>query len=119
MNPVARALTEELLAHHRYFCRPGRSIEQCTINYRPLCERAGYPDLGEFVGRHLGETAQWCHDLRLPPLNSLAVNADTRQPGSGYEKAVGCNPITWAAEARACIDCLDYPASVDAAHVRA
>ena len=51
-------------------------------------ERA-YPYLTHGVGHFLGQVAEWCQGNGLPPLNSLAVNAETKMPGDGYYTAAG------------------------------
>ena len=110
MTPVARALTGELLAHHRHVCRPGRPIRPCLIAYADLCERAGYPELTRVVGRFLRETAAWCAERHLPPINALAVNGEAEEPGDGYGVAPGCSLLGWPDEVRRCIACVRYPA---------
>jgi hypothetical protein len=76
--------------------------------YKKLCERAGVPDLYRPVGIFLGELATWCKEKGLPPLNSLAVNAETHIPGVGYDSADGCSYNTWWNDVVACIES-DYP----------
>jgi hypothetical protein len=85
------------------------AINSCIIAYGPLCELAGYPDIVRSVGRYLQETAEWCAEHGLPPLNALAVNGETRMPGESYDVAPGCSLLNWEAEVRACIDYPDYP----------
>ena len=104
-------MTEELLLHHRYVCRPGRPIRDCVIEYGVLCERAGYPEIVRSVGHYLLETARWCSG-RWPPINSLAVNRDSRMPGESYDVAPGCSLLNWPDEAQAAIDCVNYPEHV-------
>lgn len=116
MTPIARALTNELLAHHRYACLPGRGIDQCLITYGNLCKRAGHSEALRSVGRFLLETAEWCAVNNYPPLNSLAVNAESRMPGDSYNIAPGCDLLSWPDEVRACIDFTAYPDTVDQSH---
>ena len=57
MSPIARALTNELLEHHREVCS-GHSfrppiVDWCVIAYGELCRRAGYPGIEQGVGRYL------------------------------------------------------------------
>jgi hypothetical protein len=112
VTPVARALTEELLTHHRAVCHRGRPPASCVIAYRVLCERAGYPEIVRIVGRFLRETAEWCERHDWPPINALAVNGNTQMPGENYDLAPGCSILRWDDEARQCIDFAEYPESV-------
>jgi hypothetical protein len=98
MSGEARALANVLLDHHRRICRPRRltsnavtpdAVYQSTITYGDLCARAGVPYLTRAVARFLAEIADWCNANGWPPLNSLAVNAQTRVPGEGYDGAGG------------------------------
>jgi hypothetical protein len=116
MGPIAISLCNVLLDHHREVCmthtlRPP-IIDRCLITYGDLCERAGYPDLPRGVGRHLQEVAEWCQANNWPPLNSLAVNRDTRMPGDSYDVAPGCSLLGWPSQAEACIVFQDYPEDV-------
>jgi hypothetical protein len=109
MTPIAIALTQELLDHHRHVCQPGRAIDPCLITYGDLCDRAGHSQVLRSVGRFLLETAGWCAAHKHPPINALAVNAESRMPGDSYDVAPGCNLLSWPDEVRACIDHMDYP----------
>ena len=116
MSPIARALTDVLLEHHREVClthtfRPPIE-DRCLITYGDLCERAGYPGIVQGVGRFLQEIAEWCSVNGWPPLNSLAVNKDMRVPGDSYDLAPGCSLVSWQAEVHACIVFDRYPAAV-------
>jgi hypothetical protein len=114
MRAESVALLEVLVTHHRATCRrsdraaPPR--ETCLITYGALCQRAGVPNLTRVVGQSLLEVAQWCEERALPPINSLAVNAETRMPGENYDVAPNCSLLDWPADADACIRCRDYPA---------
>jgi hypothetical protein len=116
MSPEARALTQVLLDHHKKFCRSQSgevsSTDFCLITYGALCECAGLPHLKPTVGRFLREIAEWCHANGWPPLNTLAVNHDTRRPGRGYDGAPGCSLERWQDEAAACIKFAGYPERV-------
>jgi hypothetical protein len=113
MTPVAEALTEVLLTHHAQVCRMRGnrppSIDSCVIVYGDLCERAGVPHLTRSVGNFLQEVAEWCEENGWPPLNSLAVNEQSRMPGEGYHLAPGCNLLEWPSQAEACIAFRGYP----------
>jgi hypothetical protein len=61
------------------------------------------------VGHFIGQVAEWCYQKGVPPLNSLAVNAVTQEPGDGYDGAAGCNLNNWWDQVRACIACKKYP----------
>jgi hypothetical protein len=61
------------------------------------------------VGSFLGEVADWCAAQGHPPLNSLAVNADTGIPGEGYEGAGGFKIVDWPTEVEQCIRFVGYP----------
>jgi hypothetical protein len=113
MSPVARAICQALLDHHRLVCRSeggsAGSIDSCLITYGDLCNRAGVPAVVRRVGHFLQEVAEWCDRSSYPPLNSLAVNQDSRMPGDNYDVAPGCSLLDWPAYARACIAFTDYP----------
>lgn len=109
MTPIAIALTQELLEHHRHVCRPGHAIGSCVITYHDLCERAGCSEILRSVGRFLLESAEWCNANKYPPINALAVNAESRMPGDSYDAAPGCSLLSWPDEVRACIDFVGYP----------
>jgi hypothetical protein len=92
MSEEARAVANVLLAHHREVCRPVRiaaermsddSVNECTLTYGVVCERAKMPDLTHIVGRFMEEIAWWCADHGWPPLNSLAVNGRAGYRGEG------------------------------------
>lgn len=112
MSPEATAIMRVLLKHHRQVCRRDAPVESCLIVYGLLCDRAGVPFLTRSVGHFLGEVAEWCAAHKWPPINSLAVNQDSRMPGEGYEVAKGCSLLTWPQEVRACIDFEGYPDAV-------
>src|SRR3954469_21919580 len=113
MSPVARAICQALLDHHRQVCRPGGgdagSIDSCVIAYGELCHRAGVPAVVRKVGHFLQEVAEWCDRGAYPPLNSLAVNQDSRMPGDNYDVAPGCSLLEWPAQAQSCIAFTGYP----------
>ncbi|MEE8449562.1 MAG: hypothetical protein V3S39_08005, partial [Thermodesulfobacteriota bacterium] len=91
MTAEAQALLKVLLDHHKRTCRgpsgPPRDVDAYLIPYGTLCDRAGVPYLTRGVGKFLQEVAEWCHNNGWPPINSLAVNQDTRMPGEGYDLA--------------------------------
>lgn len=95
MTPQAQALYSELLAHHAHVCENHHldppHIDACVIPYGVLCSQAGVPELTRRVGDYLLEIARYCHSRGWPPINSLAVNVDTRMPGDSYDVAPGCS----------------------------
>ena len=113
----ARALTQALLAHHkRLRCRridDSKTLESCLLSYGDLCDQAGLARLKPEPGKFLREIAYWCHENGWPPLNSLAVNHQSRRPGHGYDSAAGCSLEYWRDQAAACIGFNGYPESVD------
>ena len=112
MSPVARAICQALLDHHRLVCPPdggGKAPDSCLISYGDLCHRAGVSAVVRKVGHFLQEVAEWCDRSGYPPLNSLAVNQDSRMPGDNYDVAPGCSLLGWPAQAQACIDFTGYP----------
>jgi hypothetical protein len=115
MTPIAVMLANALLDHHRTFCVPHTSrlpiIDRCVITYGDLCQQAGVPGLEHGVGRFLQEVAEWCAVRGYPPINALAVNAESRMPGDRYDLAPGCSIINWPAEATATIVFTGYPAT--------
>jgi hypothetical protein len=117
MRPESRALGQVLLDHHRtttsqYPPTEKPNIEHYLLAYNTLCSRANVPYLTRTVGAFLGEIAQWCADNRWPPLNALAVNANTRMPGEGYDGAGGFLIVDWPAEAERCIRFKKYPVTM-------
>lgn len=115
MTPQAQAMANVLLEHHRHVCvrTPVPRFNSCLIPYGDLCERAGYAELTQSVGRYLREIAEWCTDNGWPPLNALAVNGATRMPGDNYDLAPGCNILNWPDEAQQCVSFRTYPQRVD------
>jgi hypothetical protein len=116
MTSEARVLAQALLDHHQKVC-PGHgestlNVDSCVITYGELCERGGVPHLKPTVGKFLREIAQWCDENGWPPLNSLAVNHDTRKPGQGYDGAPGCSLEHWPHEVAACVKFQRYPDSL-------
>ena len=115
MTQIAVMLANALLDHHRAFCVPHTTrpptIDRCVITYGDLCREAGTPGLERGIGRFLQEVAEWCAARGYPPINSLAVNAETRMPGESYDLAPGCSIVTWPAEATATIVFVGYPAT--------
>ena len=91
MTPTAVRLANALLDHHSEFCVPHTlrppTIDRCVVTDGDLCRQAGTPGLERGVGRFLQEVAEWCAARGYPPINALAVNAETRSPG---ERALGC-----------------------------
>lgn len=125
MSEESRAVANVLLGHHREVCRPVRItaeeisndlVDECTLTYGIVCERAKMVDLTHIVGRFMGEIAQWCADNDWPPLNSLAVNAESSIPGVGYDGAGGiCEQHLWPQQVRECIKFRKYPREVQQA----
>lgn len=116
MTPIAKAIGNSLLEHHRgiqrnHTVRPP-IIDRCVITYGDLCDHAGYPEVTQGVGRYLQEIAELCHQQGWPPLNSLAVNKDNRVPGGNYDLAPGCSLATWDRDAERCILFAGYPNTV-------
>jgi len=108
MRDEAVAMANVLLKHHKAL-RQEQGFESCLITYGKLCETAGVPWLTQNPGPFLYDIAEWCKASDWPPLNALAVRADSRMPGCGYENAPGCSLIDWAREAEACIRFQAYP----------
>jgi hypothetical protein len=122
VSAEARAVANVLLAQHREVCRRVKiSIEdssddvvnECTLTYGTVCERAKMLHLTHIVGRFMEEVAQWCADNGWPPLNSLAVNAESWIPGGGYDGAGGiCDQCLWPQQVRECIKFRKYPRTI-------
>jgi hypothetical protein len=108
-------LANALLDHHRAVCVPHTSrppiVDRCVITYGDLCSQANVPGLERSVGHFLQEVAEWCAAHGYPPINALAVNADSRMPGEGYDLAPGCSIMRWPAEATDAIAFAGYPAT--------
>jgi hypothetical protein len=113
MGAEAIALAKVLLAHHAALSKKKVRTPQDMFPYKKLCERAGLPWLERGVGKPLGEIAEWCHIHGWPPLNSLAVNSWTLEPGGGegggYDRAAGCSIVNWWNDVERCLACDDYP----------
>ncbi|HSF57805.1 MAG TPA: hypothetical protein VLD83_07030 [Candidatus Binatia bacterium] len=116
MSPEARKFAQALLDHRKQVCRlrteASAGVDSCLITYGDLCKQAGLSHLKPNVGKFLREVAQWCHDKNWPPLNSLAVNHETRRPGNGYGSAPGCSQERWLDEVAACINFAGYPDAI-------
>ena len=116
MNDISEMIASALLDHHATVCVPHTrrppEIDQCVITYGDLCTKAGVPGLVQGVGRYLQEIAEWCVDSGWPPINSLAVNSESRMPGDSYDEAPECNLMTWPDEAANCISFAGYPPRV-------
>ncbi len=113
MSPFAQAICNVLLSHHRdVHTHQQVIIDRCVITYGDLCSLAGRPDNTHSVGPYLQEVAEWCNVNGWPPLNSLAVNQESRMPGEGYDVPNGCNLIDWPREAEACIVFDGYPEQI-------
>jgi DNA-binding XRE family transcriptional regulator len=114
MSARARRLCQTLLNHHRARTKtrpPGKQVSpgSYTISYSDLCLTAGVPN-EPANNRCYGEIADWCLDNEWPPLNSLAVNKDTRQPGDGYDGSGDfCDLMEWPTQVEACIRFNGYP----------
>jgi hypothetical protein len=109
MRPVSRALGQILLDHHqqttsRHPLGAIFDINRDAIRYGDLCSRAGVPHLTRIVGGFLAEIAEWCAANGWPPINSLAVNGETRIPGEGYYDIA-----KWPSEVEECIRFNGYP----------
>lgn len=117
MRPESRAMAQVLLDHHREVCvRPDATVpdfRSCVITYGDLCRRAGVPFLTQNPGLFLAEIADWCSARAYPPLNALAVNAETVVPGDNYDKAAGCSLASWPAEVQSCVAFRGYPENPD------
>ncbi len=119
MTPIAKKIADALLEHHATICvthrdRPpeDEDIDRCLITYGDLCIAAGVPVLAHVAGKFLAEIAGWCSEHEWPPINSLAVNSTSRNPGGGYDNAAGCNLINWLTEVKCCIAFSGYPETV-------
>ncbi len=114
MRPETEQLAGRLLQCHaaiRATRTPATVTPKDLIPYGKLCDDVGLSYLTRGVGPFLGELAQWCCDHGLPPLNSLAINAEELKPGPGYDDAAGCSEITWWQEVQACV-AAQYPAHI-------
>lgn len=113
MKPESRTMGQVLLDHHRSHCvRHDGTIppcDSCLITYGQLCAEAGVPHITRTPGPFLLEIAQWCASKGWPPLNALAVNAESRMPGDNYDLAPGCSLLNWPEEVDSCIRFRGYP----------
>lgn len=104
------------------FCRPiGKSdpldvddddVKRCVISYASLCENA---HLGREFARtsrlFLFEIAEECERRDWPPLNALAVNAQSGYPGDGYNQAPGT--FNWEGDVKRVVAFTDYLPQID------
>jgi hypothetical protein len=112
-------LETELIANRLLSCHdaitatktPETVLPGDLMPYGKLCNDVGLSHLTRVVGVFLGELAEWCQDNGLPPLNSLAINAEEMKPGPGYDGAAGCSEINWWNEVKACV-AAKYPARI-------
>jgi hypothetical protein len=111
----SRELLRALLAHHRTVCRPPGTrvtdVNKRVISYGQLCDSAGVPWLVQSVGPFLLEIAKWCEQHGYPPLNSLAVNAESLIPGDSYDGAGNFRLADWAADVERCLTFAGYPSA--------
>jgi len=122
MTDRALALGNTLLTLHRDTCRSfarcapdaisDGAVNERTIRYQRLYERAGVPFPGRNSGPPLAEIAQWCVENQYPPLHALAVN-ETGKPGFNYDQTPGwpdrCSLDNWHSDVRRCIAFDGYP----------
>ncbi len=89
-------------------------IDRYVIPYGRLCEVARVPGIEHGIGSYLNEIAEWCAENNYPPINALAVNAQTRRPGEGYDGAGHgeCNIEDWDQVVEQCIRFNRYPDNV-------
>jgi hypothetical protein len=121
LTEEARVLARELLRHHEQMCRQlalrnpeevtDGMVNQSIIFYGDLCDRAGVPFLTRSVGHFLAEIAEWRDENSWPPLNALAVNSESKEPGDGNDEAAGCALLRWPNDVRKCIAFHGYPKS--------
>lgn len=117
MRPEARVLGQELLNLHKARTAahpPGKrlALQRYTISYSDLCASAGVPHITRIVGGFLGEIAEWCATNNFPPLNALAVNSQSGQPGEGFDGAGGFKAIDWPKHVEECVRFTSYPAKM-------
>ena len=117
MTAVARAICQALLdhRHRKTTALPPARIKHIipgnyTIAYGDLCAAAAVPISPIAISPFLLEIAQWCDAAGIPPLNSLAVNAQTGIPGASYDGAGGFRIVDWPRDVDACIRFGNYPA---------
>ncbi len=116
MRAEATKLGQALLQHHhavttRIPPQVGKKliVARYTIPYSRLCQEAGTAHILRMVGSFLAEVAEWCSENGYPPLNALAVNAQTGLPGEGYDGAGGFTITDWPTEVEQCIRFPGYP----------
>lgn len=119
MRAEAVKLGRALLDHHRATTAKfpplvGKKVipSRYTIPYSKLCDQAGTGHILRSVGSFLFEIAEWCSENGYPPLNALAVNAETGLPGEGYDGAGGFKIVNWPTEVEQCIRFSGYPTKI-------
>lgn len=117
MTPIAYELGNALLERHRRLCAPldiqrseevtRKMIDDSVISYKTLCESINAGEVTHGVGKFLFELAKWCEASGVPPINSLAVSAQSKNPGTGYFLAPGGED--WDLRVKECIAYKSYP----------
>ena len=81
------------------------------ISYSALCRQAGVPFLTQAAGGPLHDIAVYCDGHGWPPINALAVNAQSRYPGPGYFAAPGCSNTFdgWVSDVQSVLTYPSYP----------
>lgn len=123
LSPIAQEFARILLQHHRDACLPlgvnspelvsREQITDCVITYgqlcQPLSDESNLRCASVGAGRYLGEIDRVCTDeLKLPPINALAVNKQQKSPGGRYPGGA-----KWEREVSECIVCKSYPSSIE------
>jgi hypothetical protein len=112
MSPTAEAFAKVLINRHRQFCAKlsaertviESDIEKYTITYGALCKEAN-AGIPAGAGMFLNEIHKICQNNGLPPLNSLAVNAEKKHPGHNYPGGLQ----GWQQDVRECLATKSYP----------
>src|SRR5258708_469111 len=115
-DDIALRLAVELLKYRQELLDripPESAKPTDMIRYKLLCGRAGLDGLERSCGSFLAKVAIWCSENSWPPLNALAVNGETWEPGGGdgggYDRAENCHLENWWNEAKDCLLCERYP----------
>ena len=76
-----------ILVSHVMSRKPGEDVR---TTYGDLAEKLGFdPRAGHTLGKSLGLIGKFCQDNNLPPLNTIVVNASTRDPGEAVVHTAG------------------------------
>ncbi|HUI90830.1 MAG TPA: hypothetical protein VLX68_01155 [Chitinivibrionales bacterium] len=116
MFSKTKKILNVLLEHHKLTCISNKfsevPITTFLITYGKLQKKTGIAINLYSIGPYLDDIATWCFENGYPPLNALAVNSASQEPGEGYDLAEGCSTETWEIDVERVIEYRGYPTVV-------